>query len=803
MRNITDSGKLNVMKSSKYCKQFSTVLFFVLLIGLSFPLSAKPKMERELLKYGHSQRIKRFSWGNLSCQLTNPDSKPCNIELRFVDSLRGTVNNNTVFSETVYLPPETVIQYNTPVMTENSDEYKIEMFVDGVEKQKSDPFFIRLMSGNSSYLPILNDSDNLSFGSFATAPEFKGIFAVSAFPVETPNFSWSMLKKASSIIIVRPDFSRYSSDKLCAILDYVYQGGNIIFADPVGVIEASKTPLSVLLPVVPLRIRKITTLEPLHKILPGFKKFAGSVDFLESVSSGNGVDFLKDRDMPVFRWKKYGLGTCRFSAVPLTRNSFSNNDTWLKILSMFFAHQSISNDLSTAVPVLNEMTGFTVPGIESVRKILLIYFILIIIPLGLGLFLKRTIAAWIITGCITVLFSFHILRTVSAGHSDKKGIFVSFIETCIPGVVASPGEGWYGIFSTSDTKISIKTKNTHTLLSAIPPPDNIVAMVQGGLSAKKSQPTEVKTIHALPEITDLSLNINTARQFFAAYDKTIVANFNLPELHYDKNRFTFQPWKITNKLKPYSAWLQFANGIIPLTVKDNTVKADTATAALFASDTTLKSVQNFLQKGWKHSSPALILVENSTKTMLKLSDEIIVHGKKLTVIPVKEIGQNRTITIPHQSVLLTPGDTSTRRVMTGNQIKPSIVSRNDLDYIFRYQLPPLFSGIKPEKIKIDFKYVNDGANLSIVPVILTGHIRNKKFIKKREIEAVRHSNGKFIFEDVADCIESGTGFVALKVKIKRKNLPTGERVRVNKWSLDKLLISVTGVVPWSTSSFTF
>ena len=793
------------MKLSKYSGPLSAVLFFALFTCLAFSLYSKPKVDRVSLRYGYSPRIKRFSWGTLSCRLVNPDPKPYNIELRFVDTNRGAINHKTVFSEKVYLPPETIIQYRTPVMTEDAEEYSLEVFVDGTETQKSDSFIISLMSGNASYLPILNDSNDVSFGSFAMTPEYKGVFAVSGFNIKTLPTTWSLLKKASLVIIVQPDFSRYSSSTFSAILDYVYQGGNIIFADPIGTIEASKTPLSVLLPVVPLRIRKITTLAPLSKMVPEFKKFAGPVDFLESIPSGDGIDVLMDGDLPVFRWKKYGLGTCRFSAVPLLQDSFPDGKSWLKVLPIFFAHQSISNDVSTAVPALDEMTGFTVPGIESVRNIFLVYFILMIIPLGLGIFLKRTGVAWILTACITILFSLYILKTASAGNSQQKGIFVSFIETCIPGVNASPGEGWYGIFSSSDTKMSIKAENEQTLLSAIPPPDNIMAMFQSrGIGGKTfSQPTEVKTVHALPEIVDLNLNANMSRQFYAAYSKTVVANFDLPELHYDKGASIFQPWKIAEKLKPYAAWLQFANGIIPLTVKDGIVDADKASEAVFSSDTTLKSVQNFIRTGWKHSSPALILVENSEKTMLGLPDNMIAHGKKLTVIPVKEVTLNRTITVPPQSILFTPGDTSTRLVMTGNAIKPSIVSRTDSEYVFRYQLPPLFSVIKPKKIELDFHYMNEGGNLVMTPAIFVGHIRNKKFIKKREIEGVRQADGRFIFEDVADSLESGTGFLALKVSVKRINLPMGERLRANKWSLDKLLISVTGDMPKNSSAFTF
>lgn len=793
------------MKLGKFSRHLLTAIS-LLLISLSFSLLAQPKVDRANLRYGFSPRIKRFSWATLNCRLVNPDPKPYNIEIRFVDANRGALNQKTVFSDNIYVPAKTIIQYSSPVMTEDAEEYRLEIFVDGKEIKKTDSFLISLISGNSSYLVILNDSVDVSLGSFSTTPEFKGLYAASTFIAKAPPLPWTLLKKAAAIVIVRPDFSRYSADSYQAILDYVRQGGNIIFADPVGAMEAAKTPLSVLLPVIPLRIRKVTTLEPLSKMIPGFKEFRGPVDFLESVPSGDGVDLLKDGDLPLFRWKKFGLGTCRFSAIPILQESFPKDEPWLKILRGYLAAQNISNDLSTAVPALDEMTGFSVPGLESVRKIFLIFFILILIPLSAGLYLKRTGLAWIVTGCITVLFSLYILKTAAAGHAHQKGIFISFIEAYVPGSTASPGEGWYGIFSSSDTKISIKARNEKTALSSIPPPDNIMAMFNagGGLSGSSfSQPTEVKNYNALPEIADLNLNANMSRQFYAAYDNTGTVNAPLPELHYDEAGFKFQPWKISGNIKPYAAWLQFVNGIVPLTIKNGVIEAETGSEAVFASDTTLKSVQNFIKQGWKHSTPGLILVENSTETMLALPQNIIAHGKKISILPVREISTGNTVSVPAQSVIFTPGDTSTRLIMNGNEIKSELVSRSDSEYIFCYQLPPLFSEIKPKKIEIDFQYLNEGGNLTIVPAVFIGKLEDKKFILKREVKAASQKGGKFVFTDVADSINAGEGFVALKINLKRENLPMGERLRANKWSVENLGIKVTGDMPESVQKFVF
>lgn len=828
------------MKLSRYSKSGRNFLLLLLLFVVCFPLAAKPIVDRASLRYGFSPRIKRYSWGVLGCRIQNPDSKAYNVEIRFVDATRGAINHKTVFADTVYIPPKTVIHYKTPVMTEDAEEYSLEIFVDGKQQKKVDSFIISLISGTSSYLVILNDSDDVSLGAFATSPEFKGQYALSNFMARNPPAPWTLIKKAACVVIVRPDYSKYSTEAYQAVLDYVQQGGNVIFADPQGAMEASKTPLSVLLPVSPIRFRKVTTMDPMSKLFPEFKSFKKPVDFLEAAPLGDGVNFLEQGGMPVFRWKKFGLGTCRFSAVPITSDAYATSDVWRKVLAFFLANQVISNNLSTAVPALDEMTGFSVPGIDKVRNIFFIYFLLMIIPLGLGIFLKRTGLAWMITGVITVCFAVFILKYAASSHSKQSGTFLSFIETAVPGITASPGEGWYGIFSTSDAEITIKAENEQTTLSAVPPPDNIMAMFKnaankGGLGARSfTTPTEVKGKNALREIHNLKLNSNASRQFYASYNAIDAGSFNSPVLKYKKDGYELEKWTVPEGMKPYAAWLQFANGIIPLVVNNNQVSMSSASGGMFSSDTTLLSVQNFMLKGWKHSSPIMVLVENSEKTHLDLPKDITAHGKKITAVPVTEVSEETTITVPAESVLMTAGDTSTRLVMNGNEIKKDIVSRSDSDYVFRYQLPPVFAGMKAEKIELDFKYLNDGGNVEVKPVLVVGQILDKKFVpkqtgqaknkpasqpkKKRRKKRHRKSamkesrivgiQGKkegntYVFNDVKDCLRNGTGFIALKIKIKRKNLPMGERLRANKWSLEKFGIKVTGAIPESAPPFKF
>lgn len=808
------------------------LLFFLFLITCS--LYAKPKVDRGSLRFGYSPRLKRYSWATLAFKLANPDKKSYDIEVRFVDDKKGAVAHRTVFADIVTVPPETQIYYKTPVMTEISESYHLEVFVDGKQQVKGDPFIVTLIPGSVSYMVILNDSDDVLMGAFVRSKRFKGQYFVSNFTSSNSPTLWNSIRKTTAIIVIRPDLKKYSSETFRAILDYVHQGGNIIFIDPETVIEAAKTPLAVLLPVKPLRIRKIHSLPELAQKFPSFKGFKQPVDFLESVPVGDGVNFVEDDGMPVFRWKKYGLGTCRFSAIPITQNSYENDEIWQNILSFFIAHQEISNDLEKAVPALDEMTGFAVPGIGFVRIIFLIYFVLIIVVLSLGRWKKRTGLAWLATAGLTMVFSGVIMKIASTSHSKKSGTFLSFIETEIPGKTASNAEGWYGIFSTADRKITIKAKNEQTSLSAIPPLGTITALFnkKPGFAAKGFvAPTEVKKINGIPVINNLVLNSNSSRQFFATFEKSSIEDFLKPEIVYEEDGFKLKDWVVPDNLKPVAAWLQFANGIVPLKIKDTKVFLDTSARGVFSSDTSLISIKDFMLEGWKHSSPMLILIEDSTKNLLDLKGDIISHGKKMIAVPVKETCKDKSISIPPQSILLNPAGTSSRTIFQGNRISSELVSRGDNEYIIKYQLPPMFAGLKADKIVIDFQYINDGGNVEVKPLLVVGKIIDNKFVpkyvdkqtvnikpvtvkntkrkkKRRKRRAVvsrqiiktigiegELQNGEYVFNDVGECLVNGEGFFILRINLKNKNLPIGEKLRANKWNIKKLDIKIKGTIP--------
>jgi len=828
---------------------FTKILVLLILLSQGVSLLGVPKVKGMSVRLGSSPRVNRFSWATISCGLTNPDPTEQTIEVRLVDKLKGAYKQKNVFTEVVTLPPKVSINYSSMVIVEDAEEYFLEIFHNGKQIGKSDSSILSLVSGKTRPVPVFNDSLDEDFGSFSLLPPFKGVFNPTFFSARFSFDQWELCKVSPFIVMVKPDFSQFSTRKFQAVIDYVKQGGNLIFAHPDGLKDALKTPLAPLIPLRPLRTRQVTRLPSMGKVIPGFKEYTNPVPFIETIPEGNGITLLSEGEFPVIRWKKYGLGTVRAAAVPISKDSYTTDEQWIPLLKLFFAHHALLNDTDPVKSTLDEMTGFSVPGIESVRWVILLYFLLLAIPLGLGLYFRKTGYAWIAGGVFAVIFALTLLNQAASGSKDKKGVFLSFVEMVVSEGNSVSGEGYYGLMSSSDTVVDVKTQDASIMLSAIPPSETKITMM--GMNKGNTPPTEVKTINGDPEISGLNLPLNSPRHFYAAFSKTIPKEeqFEYPSVKY-KNGVLFKQWKMPKGIKADSGWLQFPGGEIPLNIENGVVSQISGRKA-FESDNILQSVKTFVQKGWRHNNPMLILAENANETKSLVLKDTIPHGKKLVVIPVSEEFDSEEITVAPESISLSPGDPSTRLIMDGNEIKPSVYSRGSGSFLFKFQIPPALALMTPEKIELDFSYLNDGGNILIEPYILgeTKIIKvkvqpkrpprkrqpkkkkgkkNKKgkkkqppkpetkptpkpetkptpppqptfkeVLKREEVKAKKTEDGQFLFDNLTGVFEpnTGAGLIGLRISIKNKDIPLGAREKANTWSLEKFNISVSGKLP--------
>lgn len=792
------------------------ILILTILLFDGITLIGKPTVKEFNLRIGTSSELNSYSYAKLYCNLINPDKKTQNIEVRLASKSKGLYNQKNVFSEIVTVPPKTSIKYYSTVMLEDSEQYILEIFHKGKKIGKTSPALIVPVSIKSRPVAIFNDSD-INFGAFSGMPEFRKTLNPCFFFKDTSVGQWNLLELAPYIIFVKPDFSEFSTRKFQAVIDYVKQGGILIFSHPDALKEAVGTPLEPMLPIKPLRTRQVTRLPELSKILPGFKEFTKPVPFVESISSGNGITILESGDFPIIRYKKYGLGIVKAAAVPLNRDSYKNNE-WKSLLKLFLADNRMYNDTDPVKQTLDEMTGFAVPEIESVRWIILSYLLLLGIPVGLGLYLRKTGLFWIAAGGLAIIFTLSVLYFATSKSNDENKEFLSFIELMVPGGNSISGDGFYGIMSSSDKTVNIKPETESIIMNAIPPPETKI--ISSAMS-KGYTPTEIKNINGSRQISGLNLPINSPRHFTASYTKPIYdePKIKLPRLIIT-DKMLFEKWKLPKGINAEAAWVQFPSGEINLQIQDRFV-SQASKNTIFDSNTILKSVKTFLKKGWRHRNPMLVIVENSDKSQFFDIKNTVAHGKRITILPVNEVYETDKIRVPSETILLLPGNTSTQRIMNGNEINNSIYSRVDESYLFQFQIPPNLTLIKPEKIKVDFSYVNDSNNVSVEPFLLGKEkrpdkkrekSRNRKNKKNQRSISSNHNDfqitnheiilgksdrkNEYIFDNIKEDFisNSGTALIGLKVKIKNHNMLPAAKKKANTWSVKKLDIHLSGKI---------
>ncbi|OGV37668.1 MAG: hypothetical protein A2020_14955 [Lentisphaerae bacterium GWF2_45_14] len=774
------------------------------------------------IRSGYSLRVPRYGYGALSCRIENGDKVPHNVSIKLIMEDGFGQSQNNLFTESLAVPAFTSMNYESPVMLESSERCRIEAFVDGKRLSGTDQqIIVKLLSGKDIQIGILNDDTEASFGPFVQLPEYKDKYFSVDFSAETCPSEWFRLKDLTALIVTKPDLQKYSSSQFQAILDYVYQGGTIIFAEPETALKAAKTPLAELLPVIPLRIRRIGNLTELKKLIPSFKGWpAHDAIFLESESSGDGFDILREGDYPLFRWKKYGLGSARFSAISLAENNFSNKQVWEKLVEEFFKHQAFFLSEDSFSECLDEMTGFPVPGTWFIKLLLAIYFSTFGGLAAWGLWKRKSAEAWLAATGVAFIMTFFILVKAET-VTGKKGKILSSVKIKYAGGTSEPSINYCSFFADRDMLLSIGTGLENVSISTIPPskasllPSGISMMAmnsaqynaQGGSAPKIKSPMEILRKNGTQSIENLKIPTKTSRQFKVSSTGpgTPLDESTGPSLSYSDRDITFS-WGKLDATKKERAFLLFQDGIVELSRKSGSVPVDMAKSSFIETDAVARTLRDAIESGMTRNAPCVALVTGSSSSNMQLPANTFIQGKNIEIIPVTENSQAPTINIPAQEIVLVAADTSTRMVMPGNRILNFMESRGALLYMFKFTLPPAFSRITPEEITVNLQYRNQGGNINVRPLISKNGEKidlmkkSSKYnplseaLKATDVAGNLHTfRGTYVSGAINPF--TGSGYIVIDAVEKNPNVSMNSKIKANAWAPVSISVSVKGKLP--------
>ena len=530
------------------------------------------------------------------------------------------------------------------------------------------------------------------------------------------------------------------------------------------------------------------------------------------------MTLLSSKGFPILRIKKFGIGNCIFFAVPAVEGAYNSKEEWKSIIDCLFTTRKLYSDPDKVKAALNEMTGFTVPGQSTVQWIILLYFIILAIPMGFGIYYRKTAVTWGAGGAAALIFTGTLLYISLSGGNVHKKDFLSFLEIVTPSYGTTSGTGYYGIMSASDKSVTIKANSSKILFSSIPPSETRIFFP--GESMKDRSILNIKRVNGISEISDLNLPVNAPRHFYAEFatPESLIAKHPLPHLVYNGEKRKFSNWKLPERLNPEAAWLLFPSGSIQLTLKDGVISENRG-GSVFHSDIIRESIKQFTNEGLKHSAPLLILLQDVNRTLTFDLKDTIIHGRRIVVIPVTQIFETADTTIHPEEISLLPATTSSKLIMDGNKIKPSVFSRADSDYTFDFQLPEYTLGFKPKTIKCEFSYANDSKNVKITPFLLgkPEYIKEKVYqrkkrgrrkrkspaspvyrtvVKREEIPFKKDANGTYTLSLPDGVINTKTrsGTIGIKITLKDKAIPLGAQRKTNTWRIKKFNITINGEI---------
>lgn len=802
--------------------KFIAVSLFAVLIYSD--LAAAVTVSRGKVSSGFSMRIQRYTWADFECYIENKDNVKRNVLVR-LNAQDGPSQVN-VFSGVVAVPPKCALSFKAPVIIENSERFGMEVFVDGKKQPASmDNGSVIKILNREPVIAVLNDGYE-TVGAFASLDVFKdNLFSTSLNKLTAPS-SFFQYKPFAAVIVYEPDFKSYSSAQIQALIDYVSHGGTLVFGSPKGALEAASTPLSVLLPVKPLGVRKVDSIPALSKLFPSFKGLGDrEVWFLDSVPCGDGTDVLSQDGTPVFRMKHFGLGIVKLSAVSLDDEGFKNDKaTWSGMMQKLLAFPKIMPNPQTFSAMLDHLTGFKVPSLGTIQSIVFTYLaVVLLIVILFGGVMKKSGWALFAAAGFSIIMTFFVLGKASSISGKRSAILAGVkIRNASD---ASTSESYYSFFADSAKVLNVDSPSVPAAsFSSILPNLNSGTFISGmvanigfdedakiGSGRKKktsfriASPIEIRrTPNGSVKISDLNIAARTSKQFTFLRGSELVpgcvkSTASAPVLTFGKNGMTLEPWTPPSSVPCDDAFLVFPGKAIQL-AKDSSGKLVMRKEGGIFENPVAKSLRECFGAGFGKAIPYVALVSDKlSEPEFKTDAAATVQGREITVFPVTTICSSRNIEIPSAAMMTFSVDSSSRMIVEGNIINPSSSNMGSFGVKVGTAPPPEFSNIIPESLTVRLDY-SHGGNIKLVPVLI-GNKPNAK--TKQEIAGKEIAPGLFVFsgDSLRDAFSpfSGEAHISISCVEKDTRLSEDQRVRLNSWVLKSIDISLKGRMPETTS----
>lgn len=634
------------------------------------PLAARVSVTEGKIQLGSSPQISNNAPAEFECRIVNPDPRPHRIMIRLSPGNYGSSMNSC--SPEIIVPPRSNILFRQPFFPGNDEKFTFSVFEDGVRQPNSamNECSVKFADTRMTGVGILND-DGDAPGGFKQNPYLNSpVFPVNFRAENLPRHS-ELYRTLCGLIVVKPDFTKYTAEQFAAVQEYVMNGGLLIFADPEGILAAASTPLAELLPVVPLGIRLVPSADLQRKRKNRREVNPHEIKVLDSVEkSGRKVlSVSSGSPFPLFQESRYGLGTVRVLAfAPLADNFPGDRSTADFYVAKLLNGPSLQQSFVAFREPLDRLTGFAVPQTETVRNLLILYFAVLLVILVLGFRWKRHISAWLAGTAVAVVMTglllYYVNRTL--GKRGALAAVLKVVNAELPG----SSRNYISLYASSAVKTTVKSGSGHNLYEMLPF-QRFFAFSRGmdNLNASpldlRMQPDDTMLIN------DMNLAARSSRQIieyqFAERLPYPVRKGPSPCLELSRTGLRLKPWKVPDSARAEAVFVLFPNGSQAAEIsKDGICTLKSHDSAI--ADPLIADIRNALEKSFSKRHPAVAVVSGGKIEHAGLDGSFQRQGKTVTLYPADVKAVTRDILIPTALLPLTPGDSGSRMTLDGGRL---------------------------------------------------------------------------------------------------------------------------------------
>jgi uncharacterized membrane protein len=367
-------------------------------------------------------------------------------------------------------------------------------------------------------------------------------------------------------------------------------------------------------------------------------------------------------------------------AIAPSDDNFKNcHQAWEELLGTLLSGQRPLPDFSPFSAALDQMTGFKIPGLGTVRLILAVYLLLLLAIVVAGFLMKRGALAWALAAVFSLIATFAILQAAKA--SSKKGRLATAIEFEVAKKGAASATTFVAFFSDGSFKLDAVGASPESAISGMMPnlnsflpPGMAMGFAQGderklgsGGKRKFSNPLQFarpldirREPSGAPSLKTVNVDANSSRQF-TLYESWLpgIDAGAAPELSFGPKGAELKPWTPPAALKFDAAFLILPNGSVPLE-RDGSSWRLVSGQSIFQSDMVLKNLREALESGFSKQLPYLALIGegDGAASALKLDEKASRQGRRVLALPVKTSCQDGTLAIPAEAMALSSGDTT-------------------------------------------------------------------------------------------------------------------------------------------------